>query len=151
MKHPYHLPRGLLWLICLYHVTIGVAAFLPPENVKAAAGAILGLRLSDEPALYQVIKSFGVYAGVFGVMMGLAAYDPVKNRAMITAGVILFAIRVGQRLTSLDALEQAFGVSETRNLGTVAFVAGLGLALAWFRWRLWRDMRDAKAGAAQVR
>lgn len=147
MKSPYHLLRGLLWLICVYHVTIGVAAFLPPATVKATALAILGLNLPDEPALYQVIKSFGVYAGVFGVMMGLAAYDPVKNRAMITVGVILFAVRIGQRLAALDALERDFGVSAGRNVGTVAFVAGLGLALAWFRWRLWRDMRGEKAAS----
>jgi hypothetical protein len=143
MKSRYLLPRVLLAAIGLYHVTIGVIAFFPPEGVKAAAAAILGLSLPDEPALFQVIKSFGVYAGVFGVMMGLAAYDPVKNRAMITAGVVLFALRVGQRLGNLDELERSFGVAAGRNLGTVAVVAGLGLALAWFRWRLWRDMRAA--------
>jgi hypothetical protein len=141
MKKSYLVPRGLLGLICIYHVSIGVIAFLPSETVGAAASAILGLALPEEPALFQVIKSFGVYAFVFGVMMGLAAYDPVKNRAMITAGVVLFALRIGQRLANLDELEQSFGVSEARNLGTVAVVGALGLALAWFRWRLWRDMR----------
>ena len=147
MKSNYPLPRALLALIAVYHLTIGVIAFFPQETVSAAAALILGLSLPDEPALFQVIKSFGVYAGVFGVMMGLAAYDPVKNRAMISAGVVLMALRVMQRLTNLEELERSFDVATVRNLGTVIIVSGLGLALTWFRWRLWRDMRVAQAPA----
>jgi hypothetical protein len=141
--------RALLGLICVYHAAVGVIAFLPPSAVSAAAQALLGLKLPAEPALFHVIQSFGVYALVFGFTMGLAAYDPVKNRAMITVGIFLMALRVGQRLAGLEDLERSFGVSPLRNAGTVATVAGIGIALAWFRWRLWREMRTAEAPATR--
>jgi hypothetical protein len=147
MKTSYRGIRGLLWLICVYHVMIGVIAFMPPEVVRGSARVLLGLALPETPALYQVVKSLGVYALVFGVMMGVAAWDPIKNRALISVGVVLFALRIFQRLMNLDALEESFSVSTARNLGTAGVVAVIGGALAWLRWRIYQDMRrEVKSG-----
>lgn len=141
MKNQYTALRGLLWFVCIYHVAIGVIAFMPIPVVRESAQALLGLTLPETPALYQVVKSLGVYAFAFGVMMGVAAWDPVKNRALITVGVVLFVLRILQRLTNLDELEQSFGVSAARNLGTVGVVAAIGIALGWLRLQVYRDMR----------
>lgn len=141
MKTSYGPWRCVLWLICLYHVVVGTACFLPVENVQAAAGTILGLTLPDEPALYQVIKSFGVYALAFGVMMGVAAWNPVKNRALISIGVVLFTLRVAQRAFNLEEMQAGLGVDASRNIGTLVVVAILGGVLTWFRWVILRDMR----------
>lgn len=142
MKKSYAALRALLGFICVYHVLVGVIAFMPAEVVRESARALLGLELPETPALYQVVKSFGVYALAFGVMMGVAAWNPVKNRALITIGVVLFALRVAQRLTNLEDMRGSFGLSEARNLGTVAVVAVIGLALAWLRLQIYRDMRS---------
>ena len=141
MKNNYTALRGLLWLICIYHVSIGVVAFMPAQVVRDSARVLLGLVLPDTPALFQVVKSLGVYAFVFGVMMGVAAWNPVKNRALITVGVVLFGLRIVQRLANLDELEHSFRVSTARNLGTVGVVAVIGVALAWLRMQVYRDMR----------
>ena len=134
--------RGLLWCICAYHIVLGFCANLPPSQVQAAATSLLGLHLPDSPALYQLLKPFGVYVMVFGVMMGLAAWNPVKNRALITIGVVLFTLRLLQRLIDLDEVQQNLGVSTARNWATIVTVAIFALLLGALRLKLYRDMNS---------
>ena len=140
MKNKHTMLRALLWLICAYHVGFGVLANLPSNLMRRCAVALLGINLPADAALDYVIKPFGIYAMTFGVMMGVAAWNPVKNRALISVGVVLFALRILQRLLNLDAMQQAFNIAPSRNLGTIAVVALFGLALAWLRLQLYREM-----------
>lgn len=133
--------RGLLWFICLYHVACGLAAILSPDQIPTIAEKLAGMKVTASPEFLYLAKPFGVYAAAFGVMMGVAAWNPIKNRALISVGIVLFALRIVQRLTSMGEVEQLFGVSPARSLQTVAIVAVLGLALAWLRYRLYREMR----------
>jgi hypothetical protein len=139
--------RAILWLICLYHVVFGVLANAPAETMRQLAASVLGIHLPDEPALAYVIRPFGIYVMTFGIMMGVAAWNPVKNRALISVGVVLFALRIVQRLLNLEGMQQALGVSPSRNLGTIAVVAAFGLALAWLRLQLYREMHNTAAPA----
>lgn len=143
MQNKHTALRGLLWVICVYHVVLGLCANLPPAQVQAAASALLGLQLPQDPTLFQILKPFGVYVMVFGVMMGVTAWNPVKNRALITVGVILFALRLLQRLLNLEGVEQNLGVTSGRNWATIATVGAFALALAVLRWKLYREMHDA--------
>jgi hypothetical protein len=150
MNNKYTALRGLLWFICLYHVFLGICANLPAPQVQAVGAALFGLHLPDNPALFQLLKPFGVYVTVFGVMMGVAAWNPVKNRALITVGVVLFALRLLQRLTDLDGVQQNLGVASGRNWATIATVAAFTLLLATLRWKLYRDMHAPAAPAPQT-
>ena len=144
-----HTPlRTLLWLICIYHVGFGLLANAPSDLMRQCAVSMLGINLPANAALDYVIKPFGIYVMTFGVMMGVAAWNPVKNRALISVGVVLFVLRIAQRLLNLEAMQQAFGVAPSRNLATVAVVAVFGLALAWFRFQLYRDMHGAAEAKA---
>lgn len=145
MTHKHTALRGLLWFICLYHVILGLCANLPSDQVQSVAKAIWGIHLPEEPALYQVIKPFGVYVMIFGVAMGVAAWNPVKNRAMISIGVVLFGVRLLQRLVEHESVQQSLAVSASRNLVTIVTVGALTLLLAYFRWKLYREMRGSKA------
>jgi hypothetical protein len=149
MNNKHTALRGLLWFICIYHVTLGLCANLPPPQVQSVASALLGLHLPDNPALFQLLKPFGVYVTVFGVMMGVAAWNPVKNRALITVGVVLFVLRLLQRLTDLDGVQQNLGITSGRNWATIATVATFTLLLAAFRWKLYREMHANGPAAAQ--
>lgn len=140
MKNKHTALRALLWLICAYHVGFGLLANLPSDVMRRCAIALLGISLPTDAALDYVIKPFGIYAMTFGVMMGVAAWNPAKNRALISVGVVLFALRIVQRLLNMDAMQQAFNITPSRNLATVAVVAVFGLALAWFRFQLYREM-----------
>jgi hypothetical protein len=137
--------RGLLWFICLYHVILGLCANLPSAQVQSLAKAIWGIHLPEEPALYQVIKPFGLYVMIFGVAMGVAAWNPVKNRAMISIGVVLFGVRLLQRLFEHDRVQHTLHVSAARLWATIATVGAFTLLLAYFRWKLYREMRASKA------
>lgn len=142
--------RALLWAICVYHVLFGLLANAPSATMRELAASLLGVHLPADAALDYIVKPFGVYVMTFGVMMGVAAWNPVKNRALISVGVILFALRIAQRLMTLGAAEQAFGITVSRNLGTVAVVSLFGLALAWFRFQLYREMSASRASAEAV-
>jgi len=142
MKTKYTALRFLLWMICIYHVGFGLLANAPSDLMRRAATVLLGIHLPDDPTLLYVVKPFGIYCIIFGVMMGVAAWNPVKNRALISIGVVLFALRIGQRLLNLDAMQQALGVTPQRNLATIAVVAVFGVALALLRWIVYRDMHQ---------
>lgn len=150
MNNKHTALRGLLWFICLYHVTLGLCANLPAPQVQAVGSALLGLHLPDNPALFQLLKPFGVYVAVFGVMMGVAAWNPVKNRALISVGVVLFALRLLQRLTDLEGVQQNLGVTSGRNWATIATVAAFTALLATLRWKLYRDMHATGTPTTQA-
>jgi hypothetical protein len=147
MKNNYPALRALLWFICVYHVGLGLAANLPPAQVRATASAVLGLQLPEDPALYQIVKPFGIYAITFGLMMGVAAWNPQKNRALVSIGVVLFVLRILQRLLNLESTQQNLGVTTGRNWATIATVAVFATLLAVLRWRLYRDMHAGEQTA----
>ena len=140
--------RALLWLICIYHVTCGLIPTLFPSHLPALAERLAGMKIGAVPECIALAKPFGVYAVAFGIMMGVAAWNPVKNRALITVGVILFALRIAQRLAGMQEAEQVFGVPPARSLITIAIVSCFAVALAWLRFLLYRDMHGESAGAA---
>lgn len=148
MNNNYPVLRALLWFICVYHVCLGIAANLPPDQVRATAAAVFGVQLPDNPALFQLLKPFGAYGFVFGVMMGVAAWNPIKNRALISIGVVLFAVRLLQRLVNLENTQQYLGVTEARNWATIVTVSVFAGLLAVLRWKLYRDMRATEPAAA---
>ena len=110
------------------------------ESIPAIAEKLAGMKIKPTPEFLYLIQPFSVYAIAFGVMMGVAAWNPVKNRALISIGIVLVALRICQRLASLDDVAQVFGVSHARSFLTIGIVAFFGLALAWFRYRLYREM-----------
>jgi len=132
--------RSLLWFVCLYHLVIGISANLPAPQVQSAARLLLGLEIPDSPATLQILRAFGVYLVAFGCAMGLAAWNPVKNRALISLGIVLCVFRLIQRLSDLQGVEDAFGVSNARNLFTIAVIAFITILLGILRWRLYREM-----------
>lgn len=140
--------RVLLWVICLYHVACGLVPNLFPGQVQALAERLAGMKIQAEPEFIALAKPFGVYAIAFGVMMGLAAWNPVKNRALISVGIILFALRILQRLAGLEEASQVFGVAPGRSMGMIAVIACFAVALAWLRFRLYRAMHPGKTASA---
>jgi hypothetical protein len=142
MKSKYISLRILLWVICIYHVAAGLLANIFPEMLPWLAERLAGMQIGSVPEAIALAKPLGVYAMIFGVMMGVAAWNPVKNRAIISVGVILFLVRIVQRLAGLQEAEQVFGVPVSRSLSTVAAVSVFAVALALFRYILYRDMHS---------
>lgn len=142
MQKKYPAIRILLWFICVYHLVLGLCANLPAPQVQAAARLILGLEIPDHPVVLQILKPFGVYVMAFGCAMGMAAWNPVKNRALISLGIILFGLRLIQRLSDLQGVKENLGVSDARNWFTIGVVATFMLLLSILRWRLYHEMHS---------
>lgn len=142
MQKKYISLKAFVWLICVYHVALGIVLNAPVGLIASTLTHCLGAtKLPDASALFSA-RMLGTYMLVFGIGMGIAAWDPVKNRALLTVGVILVSCRALQRLLQADDLNQALGVSTSANWITITVLMVFAGALAFFRFKLWQDMKS---------
>lgn len=145
MKKKHLALRGLLLFIAAYHIAVGSLAIFSKEGVIAAAKTLADYQVDADPSFFYIIKPFGIYLIVFGISMLVAAYNPVKNRAIISIGVLLFGLRVIQRIIYVQETQEIFNVPLWRNAVTIGIVAVFALLLAFFRFQLYRDMHKPEA------
>ena len=104
------------------------------------ADHILGLQVRYNPQLFYIAKPFGVYVLCFGLLLLLAAWNPVKNRAVVTVAAILFLARACQRLLLAHEFEALFGVTARRNALYIIIVTALAGVLLILRLNLYYQM-----------
>ena len=144
MGNRYLVPRGILWIMCVYHVVVGVALNCPPEWVAWVAENWFSItRLPGESSIH-IARMLGVYMVAFGVALGTAAWNPVKNRAILTIGVLLAVTRFVQRLATGAQLEQALGIPQSHNIALFAPLIVFSIVLIVFRWHIYRQMKTGK-------
>lgn len=140
MKKTYTGWRALLWFIATYHLILGLLLLFSGELSIRALKVFAGATIEGSPQLGIVGEILACYLLAFGLMMGIAAWNPVKNRAIITAGLVLIALRLFQRLFFAAKVMQVFQVTATHYWSATAIATILGLLLGMFRWRIYRDM-----------
>ncbi|MDO8804327.1 MAG: hypothetical protein Q7R35_07845, partial [Elusimicrobiota bacterium] len=94
MEKKYTAGRALLWAISGYHVLVGLVMLLSGELAIKAAKVFGGMTLQGGPEQGAIGEMFACYLIAFGLLMGAAAWNPVKNRAAVTIGAVLFALRI---------------------------------------------------------
>lgn len=146
MKRSYGFFRGLLWVIGGYHILAGLLFNGPRPWLVRVAETLGATRMPDEAAFY-LVKPFGIYLLLFGLAMCAAAWNPIKNRTLITLGVLLFGLRIIQRLSTLSQTQDLFGISAARNGVMLAIIALFGILLAVFRLKLLKEADPDRAGA----
>ena len=135
-----HLPgKILLWTIAAYHVATGLLIIGFGELSIRFAKAFYGWTVEGSPALGILAELLGCYAVAFGLMMAVAARDPVAHRDLLTVGVVLIALRVFQRLYFADKILATFQVDPGRHWLATLFIFCLGAAVAAFRWQIRRE------------
>lgn len=140
MQKKYVVLRGVVWLVCLYHILLGITLNCPVKCITWVATNALGAtKMPDGSALF-LARMLGTYLIVFGIGMGLAAWNPVKNRALLTLGAILVVLRTLQRLVQVGDLQEAIGISTGSNWATVAVLLAFAAALAFFRYCVYQQM-----------
>ena len=145
MQAKYRFLRGVVWVVGAYHIILGVILNCPVSWIVWTSNHILGAtRMPDASALF-LARMLGVYLVAFGVAMALAAWDPIKNRAILSIGAILVALRTLQRLVQADDLQQGLGISGGTNWVTVIVLVVLAAFLLFFRIQLYRDMQKSSA------
>jgi hypothetical protein len=144
MDKSYPLGKLLLWTIAIYHAVLGILLFVSGELSIQAAKALMGWTIVGSPTLGIVGEILGCYFIAFGLMMAIAAMNPVSYRAFITAGIVLIVLRLFQRLVFSGKVMEVFEVSTGRYWGAFVFVLLIGAALTLLRVQIQRDLGAAK-------
>ena len=144
MANKYLVPRIILGIMSVYHVVVGIALNCPVGWVKWVAETWFSIKQLPAESSIHIAHMLGVYMVAFGIALGTAAWDPVKNRAILTIGVILAVIRCIQRLATGAELEQALGIPQSHNLGLVVPLALFSIVLIAFRWQIYQKMKSGE-------
>ena len=88
--------------------------------------------MPDSSALF-LARMLGGYMLCFGVGMGLAAWDPVKNRSILSLGAGLVVLRSIQRIVQADTLQETLGLSSQANWTAIVILLVFAVFLVAFR------------------
>jgi len=133
-----------------YHVILAVAGLLCPADmaVKVVTMAF-GITLELGPQIALILKFASVYMLVFGIMLLILAYNPIKYRAIAIPALVLFGIRLINRIILFSTLTAA-GMSVTRNIIGTAHIFFFFLAiLLCLPWKQTADQEHEKTEDSQ--
>jgi hypothetical protein len=125
----------VLWGIALYHVVLGGGAFLSGPLAQQIAHSIFGIELTLDPAMAFVVKVLGVYALTFGVVTLVAARDPVRYRVLLDVIVVLYVLRIVNKLAFKSQYVAGLHIAPTRVWIESAMLTAFALAVFVLRPR----------------
>ena len=123
--------KVLLIAIAIYHVFLGMFAFLSDAAAVQIAKIFFGMNIVATPQLSYIAKLLGIYALFFGIFMFIASRNPQQYRAFICGGVALYAVRVINRIIFAGLVTTAFGVSGFAFWMEIVLLAFFGGLLFW--------------------
>lgn len=135
--------RCALWLICLYTVCLGLLLNGPQAVVSRLALNMLNHDQAIDAPLAFAVRMLGAYMIFFGVAVGLAAWNPRKNRAILSVASLFLVLRILQRMFYAAQLEATFGISSGRNWSYIGIMALLTALFVGYRWLIHREMHPA--------
>lgn len=149
MSNRYLVPRVILAIMAVYHVVVGVALNCPPEWVKWVAEQWFGISRLPDASSIHIARMLGVYMAAFGIALGTAAWNPVKNRSILTIGILLAAVRCVQRLATAGDLQASLGIPPASNIALIGPLALFTVVLIYFRWRIYLQMKGGGSNLAR--
>ncbi len=133
--------RIVVSFIAAYHALVGLVLLFSGELSIKLAHSLAGMTITGTPELGIVGEILACYILAFAFVMGLAAYDPVKYRSAISIGIVLFVLRLFQRIFFAGKVMEVFQVPSGRYWMAFTIVAVLASALSFFRWRIFKDLK----------
>jgi hypothetical protein len=118
-----------LWIICAFHVVIGLGVNLSGSFVEIMADCY-GAKVDLTPQFVNILHPLGAFMFIMGVLAAVAARDPLRYRPIVYGFAALFLIRSLQRLVFKRDVEQAFQIAPARNLLNMAFFLAMAISLA---------------------
>ena len=117
-----------------YHLVLGLALLILPAGAMGGMIRVfLGTELKIDPQLSMIGKFAAAYILAFGVMLALLCVNPLRLRALVVPALVLFGIRVANKLVFLTTIEENFGVLRGRSLFALASLAVIFGIMAWAR------------------
>jgi hypothetical protein len=131
----------ILWSICIYHIVLGACGFLSEDLAVRLADILFSVRIEPTPQLSYIAKLLGIYAVVFGLMTATAALAPEHHPTLLNLVILLYALRILNKLIFSDLFTQAFAAPPARTWVDIAMLLAFGLSVALLK------PRTATAGA----
>jgi len=125
----------LLGLIGIYHLGLGILPFLPTAFTTRLLLAIFGMVFEVTPQMHYLGQLFGIYALLFGLMALVAAGDPYRHRSLVNLVLVLYCLRILNRVLFIFTFMPAFQTTPFRGWLEVVLLAAFGLAVVLLRPR----------------
>ena len=125
----------LLWDMSVYHIFLGLIGLIYGKQLEYIASSIFNLSLTITPQILSLIKPLAAYITVFGIMMGIAAYDPRRFRPIIYAGLVVLFFRLLQYLFIIFQDFQGSANRPTQTYGLMFVVIFTGLAFIFLLYK----------------
>ncbi len=122
--------KALLWLICAFHLIVGVGLNLSSGFPQVMAG-YYGATVNWTPEFLYIVKPIGAFMIAMAIVAGAAAMDPLSHRSSIYALVALFVIRGLQRLVFQEEIANAVAIAASRNISNAIFFFVMAAALVF--------------------
>lgn len=131
MRNPTGLLRMLLGFASGYHILLGLAVMLFKPHAPELARMFFKFNLPPTPEVLWMLNPFSAYLLAFGLMLAVAARDPVRHRPVVFAAVALFLLRALQRGLFLASAppELAAVASPVQGFFHLAVVTIMGIAM----------------------
>ena len=110
-----------LWIICAFHVVVGVGLNVSPEFIPVVARWYGAERVDVTDQLLVLVKPIGAFMFILGVLAAVAAIRPLQYRAVIYSFAGLFFIRAMQRVVWGHEQTAAFGIPREHVNGNMVF------------------------------
>lgn len=121
-------------LAAVYHLVLGAALLVMPAGALGGITRVfLGTELEIDARMGMVGKFSSAYLLAFGVMLALLCLKPQQLRALVIPALVLFGIRLANKLVFMTAIEESFDISRGRSLFAIASLALIFVVMAWTR------------------
>lgn len=135
--------RFFLWFSCAFHFIVGIGLNLSPAFPQLMAG-FYGASVEFTPQFLYILKPLGAFMIMVGLVVMVAARDPLNNGAIIYALAALLAIRGLQRFAHQETIVRDLAIESSRNVANGIFFLLLGMSFVVL-FRLAINARSASA------
>ncbi len=125
----------LLWDMCLYHVFLGIIGLIYGKELEYIASSIFNSSITITPQILSLIRPLAAYITVFGIMMGIAAFDPKRFRPIIYAGLVVLFFRLLQYISIIFKGFQESANRPTQTYGLMFVVIFTGFAFVFLLYK----------------
>lgn len=123
----------LAWFVGIYHLLLGLAGIFGSQQfLEPIIKTVYGVDPTFNAQFEYLVKFIAVYFIAFGLMMVFVAMNPKQYAKFAWVAVVLFAIRIVQRLVFYNLLNEAFHISFVRNLEVLVPIAVIMVCLIAF-------------------
>lgn len=117
-----------LWIICLFHVVVGVGLNVWPE-MSTTMAKLYGVKVPLTPQLVYLLKPLGAFMFALGMFALIAARNPRDHMGTVYIFATLFAIRGLHRLIFQTDIQRIFVIESGKLMTGMAVFLGMAVVL----------------------